>query len=448
MALKLENTVISVIGTGYVGLITAIGFTTKNFGVIATDCDKLKVKSIKKGVLPFYEPNIQPLLQKALLNKKLVFAANIEKTILNSDITFISTGTPSLPDGSINLQYIIEVAENVGSALKKKGKYHTVIVKSTVTPTTTEKIIKPLLETKSNKRCGRDFGLCFNPEFLREGSALQDILQPDRLIIGEYDERCGDTLEGLYRNFYEDHVPPILRTNLANAELIKYASNAFLATKISFVNTLANICEKTPGADVKTVAKGISFDKRIGSLFLNAGLGYGGSCFPKDLKALVSYAKKLGYDPILLDSVQKVNNSQPLKAVNFCRNFLANLKNKHIAILGLAFKPDTSDMREAISIPLINQLLKEGVHITAYDPAALPTAKLLFGDKIVYASSAIQTLKDADCCILVTEWDEFKKLQPDDFVKNMKQAILIDGRRIYNKELFNKKMKFAAIGAG
>jgi len=243
-------------------------------------------------------------------------------------------------------------------------------------------------------------------------------------------------------------MPPLERTNLPTAELIKYANNAFLATKISFVNTIANICEKTPGADVTVVAKGIGLDKRIGPLFLNAGLGYGGSCFPKDVKALIAYSKKLGYRPELLEAVENINETQPHKAVQLCKSFLGDLKGKRICILGLSFKPNTDDMREARSISLINRLLKEGANIAAYDPVAIPNAKSIFKNKIKYASSAIECLKNAECCILVTEWDEFKKLKPEDFTHTMRQPILIDGRRIYNPELFRQKLKFSAIGLG
>jgi UDPglucose 6-dehydrogenase len=287
-----------------------------------------------------------------------------------------------------------------------------------------------------------------NPEFLRQGSAFSDTLNADRIVIGSSDKRSGDTLEDLYRDFYGTHLPPIIRTSLATAELIKYASNSFLATKISFINSIANICEKIPGADVKTVAKGMGLDKRIGPLFLDAGLGYGGSCFPKDVKALVAHSKAIGYSPILLETAEKVNAAQPLRAVEFCNQALGNLKGKTIAILGLAFKPDTDDMREARVIPIVNQLTEAGAKVTAYDPVAIPVAKTIFKNKIKYAHSALECLKNADCCIIVTEWDEFKTLKPEDFIANMKQPILIDGRRIYDPAIFCQKMKFIAIGLG
>ena len=286
-----------------------------------------------------------------------------------------------------------------------------------------------------------------NPEFLREGSAVHDAQHPDRIVIGEHDKKSGDTLQNLYQKLHEEPIPTI-RTNLPTAELIKYANNAFLATKISYINTIANICEKIPGADITTVAHGIGLDQRINPRFLNAGLGYGGSCFPKDVKAIIAFSNKLGYTPTLLEATHEVNEKQANHTVEKAKNNLKELKGKTIAVLGLAFKPDTDDMREARSIPIINQLLHEGATVTAYDPVAISTAKSIFGDKINYASSAINCLKDADCCIIVTEWNEFKQLKPEDFKQHMKQPILIDGRRIYNPTEYTKKLEFAATGLG
>jgi UDPglucose 6-dehydrogenase len=346
------------------------------------------------------------------------------------------------------LKFIESSAHDIGKALRKKDTYHIAIVKSTVVPGTTQSVVKPILEWESKKACGVGFGLCMNPEFLRQGSAFQDTVNADRVVIGAYDKRSGDVLEDLYKGFYSERLPPLIRTTLSTAELIKYASNSMLATKISFINTIANICEKIPGADVKVVAAAMGLDKRIGPLFLDAGLGYGGSCFPKDVKALIACSKGLGYFPELLESVESVNKLQPLKAVQLCKELLGSLKGKRIAILGLAFKPDTDDMREARVIPIINQLVAEGANVVAYDPVAIPVAKSIFKDRVDYADSAISCLKNADCCLLVTEWDEFKRLTPEDYLANMKQPILIDGRRIYSPELFGKRVTFRAIGLG
>jgi UDPglucose 6-dehydrogenase len=445
----MEKPNISVLGIGYVGLCTAVGFASKGYNVIASTHDAEKAAKINKGIPPFHEPNLQNLLEKTIQNGYLkCFVDQTEKAVLETGLTFNAVGTPSRPDGSIDLQFIEASSRDMGKALHKKSTYHVVIIKSTVVPGTTQDLVKPILEKESKKKCGLDFGLCMSPEFLRQGSAFEDTMHTDRIVIGEYDKKSGDTLENLYKDFYAKNMPPTIRTTLSTAELIKYASNSLLATKISFINTIANICEKIPSADVKTVAAAMGLDKRIGPLFLNAGLGYGGSCFPKDVKALMAYSKNLGYPLKLLDAVEDVNKTQPLKAIQFCKEQLGNLEGKRIAILGLAFKADTDDMREARAIPIINQLTKEGAIVTAYDPVATPIAKTIFKNKIQYASSAISCLKNADCAILVTEWDEFKKLTPEDFTKNMKQPILFDGRRIYNPEVFSRKLKFTAVGLG
>ena len=439
---------ISIVGTGYVGLCTAVGFASKGSKVITSTHNPEKVASIKKGIPPFYEPGLQELLQKTVTEGYLKCVLSREEAILNTDITFIAVGTPSQLDGSIDLRYIKSSAREIGEALKKKKTYHLVVVKSTVVPGTTQNIVKPAIEKHSNKQCGANFGLCVNPEVLREGSAVHDTLHPDRIIIGEHDKKSGDILETLYQDFYDEEMPPLIRTNPPTAELIKYANNAFLATKISFINQIASICEKIPGADVTVAAEAIGLDKRIGPLFLNAGWGYGGSCLPKDVKALIAFSKGLGYNPSLFDAVENVNKAQPYKAIELAKSLMGDLRGKRIAILGLAFKPNTDDMREAVSIKIINKLLEEGASIDAYDPAAIPNAKKIFGDQIGYASSAIKCLKGADCCILTTEWNEFKKLKPEDFIQNMRQPTLIDGRRIHNPKQFSQKLKFAAIGLG
>ncbi|PVX24815.1 MAG: UDP-glucose 6-dehydrogenase, partial [Candidatus Bathyarchaeum sp.] len=372
----------------------------------------------------------------------------LEEAILNTSVTFIAVGTPSKADGSIDLKQIQDSATEIGKALNNKNGYHLVVVKSTVLPGTTENMVKPILEKQSNKRCGSDFGLCMNPEFLREGCAFYDTMHPDRIVIGECDKKSGDKLEGLYQEFYAEKDVPVLRTNLPTAELIKYASNAFLATKISYINTIANICEKTAGTDITTVAKGMGLDKRISPQFLRAGLGYGGSCFPKDLKALIAFSNQQNYDATMLQAVQTVNDSQANHVIELIKKELGELKDKRIAVLGLSFKPDTDDIREAKAVQIINQLLDYGANVTAYDPFAIPNVRAVFKNRIGYASSCIDCLKNADCCIIVTEWKEFKELKPEDFTQNMNQPILIDGRRIYNPEEFSKKLKFYAIGLG
>jgi UDPglucose 6-dehydrogenase len=440
---------ISVLGIGYVGLCTAVAFAKKGYDVVASTHDAEKARKISEGIPPFHEPNLQKLLEETIQKGHLkCLTGQTEKAVLQTDITFNAVGTPSRRDGSIDLEFIETSNCDVGKALNKKSTYHLVVIKSTVVPGTTQNLVKPILENESEKKCGLHFGLCMNPEFLRQGSAFEDTINTDRIVIGEHDQKSGDVLEDVYKDFYGKNMPPTIRTSLSTAELIKYASNSMLATKISFINAIANICEKIPGADVKVVAAAMGLDKRIGPLFLNAGLGYGGSCFPKDIKALIAYSRTIGCRSNLLECVESVNKTQPLKAVQLCKTLIGNLKDKRIAILGLAFKPDTDDMREARVIPIIKQLIKEGAKVIAYDPAAICNAKPVLKSRIQYASSAISCLKNADCCILVTEWEEFKKLTPQDFAENMKQPMLIDGRRIYDPREFNQKMKFAAIGLG
>ena len=367
---------ISVVGTGYVGLCTAVGFASRGISVIAVDSDNQKIEKICKGIPPFHEPGLGELLTKGLENGYIKCLNNqTQKAVLETDFTFIAVGTPSKPDGSIDLKYIESASKDIGKALEQKKSYHVTIVKSTVIPGTTQNVVKPILEDASNKKCGEDFGLCMNPEFLRQGCAFEDTTNADRLVIGSFDKKSGDTVDRLYDDFYGKAKPPTLRTSLATAELIKYASNSLLATKISFINMVANICEKIPGADVKVVAQAMGLDKRIGPLFLDAGIGYGGSCFPKDIKALIACSKNLGYDPEILVSVENVNKGQPLKAIQLCEKLVGSLNGKLIAILGLAFKPDTDDMREARVIPVINGLIKQGAQIIAYDPVAIPIAK-------------------------------------------------------------------------
>jgi UDPglucose 6-dehydrogenase len=437
---------ISIVGTGYVGLCTAVGFASRGYKVVASTHDPEKAELINKGVPPFFEYGLEEMLQKVVKKGYLKCVLDREEAVLSTGITMISVSTPSKPDGSIDLRFIGSSAREIGEALNKKDAYHLVVVKSTVVPGTTENMVKPSIEKSSGKRCGVDFGLCMNPEFLREGSALYDTLHPDRVIIGEHDEKSGDILESLCRDFLGEEMPPMIRTNLPTAELIKYANNAFLATKISFINTVANICEKIPGADVTVIAQGVGLDKRISSLFLNAGLGYGGSCFPKDVKALIAVSKSLGYSPALFNAVEDVNNVQPYQAVRLAKKLRGDLAGKRVAVMGLAFKPNTDDMREAVSIRVINELLEEGASVVAYDPKAVVNARYVFGDKIEYAQSSIECLKDAECCIVVTEWDEFKRLEPEDFIKHMKSPLVIDGRRIYNPQEFSRRLKFAAIG--
>jgi UDPglucose 6-dehydrogenase len=441
---------LSFIGLGSVGLCTAVCFATRGYKVTGSEIDRAKANQIRRGNPPFYEHSLNKLLIKAIKTGNLKITSNNEEAILKSDITFITVGTPSKTDGSISLSYITKASKEVGKALKKKeGRTaHVVVVKSTVTPGSTQNVVRPIIERNSGQKCCEGFLLCSNPEFLREGNAIGSTLNPDLVVVGGCNERSADMLVDLYREFYSENLPPIIRTNIPTAELIKYANNAFLATKVSFINTIANICEKTPGTDVRKIAEAIGKDHRINPYFLDAGLGWGGSCFPKDVKALISFSKGLGYDPELIQAAWKANEDQVRFTIQKAKKELGVLKGKNIAILGLAFKPNTDDLREARSLELIKGFLKQGAAITAYDPMAIANARRILKQKIGYASSAIECLKNADCAILVTEWEEFKKLGPEDFTRNMRKPVLIDGRRIYDPGKFSKKLRYIAVGLG
>jgi UDPglucose 6-dehydrogenase len=437
-----------VIGMGPVGLTTAVCLSAKRNKVIGVDVDESKVTAINSGKIPFHEPQLEKYLKRALgLGFECV--SDIRQAISQSRISFITVGTPLGTDGEADLDQVKVAAESIGSSLKQMEEYHLVVLRSTVPPRTTMSTIRPILESASMKRMPVDFGLCVNPEFLREGSAIHDMLHPDKIVIGAIDKRSGDVLSRLYREFCGRKVR-IIRTSPTNAELTKYANNAFLAMRVSFINTIANICQSLEGADVRTVAGAIGLDKRIGPYYLDAGLGFGGSCLPKDVKALVRFSmKKLSYYPSLIAEADTTNAAQPLKAVALVRQALGELRSKRIAVLGLSFKPDTDDLREAVSIPIIKSLLAEGAAVVAYDPIALKNARRIFGDKIEYADGAMNCTHKADCCMVVTEWDQFKKLRASDFKTRMRKPLVVDGRRIYEPaEFIAAGVEFYAVGLG
>jgi len=408
---------VATIGTGYVGLVTGACLADMGNEVICVDILPEKVDMINQGKSPIYEEGLQEILSRSV-GKNLKATTDLDMAIENSEISFICVGTPSDGDGKIDLQYIKSAAEGLGKALASVDN-HTVVVKSTVVPGTTEKVVIPALEKNSGKKAG-EFGVCMNPEFLREGVAVEDFMKPDRVVIGQYDENSGKKLAELYKSFH----CPILRTDLKTAEMIKYASNSFLATKVSFINEIGNICKKL-GIDTYTVAEGMSLDHRISPNFLRAGLGWGGSCFPKDIKGLVGHAKELGYEPKLLQSALKVNQKQPEILLDMARKKAGSFDGKRIAVLGLAFKAETDDTRESQSFPVIKKLLDEKATVVAYDPKAEENTKEEFPD-IEYAPSAEDALKDADIVLILTDWEEFQNLN----YSGMKNKIVIDGRNI------------------
>ena len=401
---------ITVVGVGYVGLTTGVAFAELGNNVRLIDIDKEKIEKIRKGIAPIYEEGLQEMLQR---NMDRIKATTTYNEI--DDIVFVCVGTPSLPDGSINLSYVKEAVENAARNMEEG----IIVIKSTVFPGTTEKILRPIAEKYSNK-----ISLAMNPEFLREGKALHDFMHPDRIVIGARDEKTAEMLKELYKPIDA----PILVTNPTVAELIKYASNAFLATKISFANEIGNLA-KLLGIDVYEVMKGVAMDHRISPYFLNAGIGFGGSCFPKDLKALRAGAKKLGYDMRLIDAVLKINEEQPLRLLKILEKYV-ELEGSIIAILGLAFKANTDDVRESRAIPIIKELLKRGAKIKAYDPMAMENMKKIFPE-IEYCNSIEKAIENADACLILTDWKEFEEINFD----AMKRKIVIEGRRILkNKE--------------
>lgn len=416
---------ISMIGTGYVGLSTGVGFAVKGNDVVCVDIDREKVEKINQGVSPIYEPLLEDYLKKVLKDGKFRATTDLKEAIEQTEVSFISVGTPSKEDGSIDLKYIEEVSRQIGEVLKGK-EYHVVVVKSTVVSETTEKVVIPNLEKSSGKKASESFGVCMNPEFLKEGKAMEDFLKPDRVVIGSIDKKSGDVIERLYENFQA----PILRTDLKTAEMIKYASNALLAAKVSFSNEIGNIC-KLLGINVNDVMRGVGLDSRISEKFLRAGCGYGGSCFPKDVDALIRKAKDLGYDPKLLREVHDLNLRQKVRLVEQLESRMGDLKDKTVCVLGLAFKPDSDDIREASSVSIISKLLEKGANVRAYDPKAITNMKKVFPD-IEYPENAKEAIKDSDACLIVTEWKEFKNLSEKDF-ETMKNRIVIEGRKVLDR---------------
>ncbi len=431
----MSNFKVSIIGLGYVGLVTGCTFSKLGFEVVFADVDKTKVDLLNSGKAPLYEPGLEELIQAGIAQYTMSATTSTSAAILGTDITFVCVGTPSKADGAIDLKQIGKSSEEIGTALKAKQDYHVVVIKSTIVPLTTEESVIPILEKYSGKKGGDDFGVCVNPEFLREGNAVQDSLSPDRIVIGEYNVKSGDTLTELYNSFNA----PIIRTDLRTAEMIKYASNAFLATKITYANEMANVCE-TLGIDVYKVMEAVGADARINPQFLNAGCGFGGSCFPKDLKALAALAESKGYKPMLLNSVLLLNENQYFRLIEMVESLLGELHGKRIAVLGVSFKPETDDVRETRALPLIKTLLEMDAVVVAYDPKGLENFRDLIGDwfvkmgfdisKLIYADSVEIALKNADACIIQADWDEFKKLGMDDF-KAMKKPLVIDGRRTF-----------------
>jgi nucleotide sugar dehydrogenase len=444
----LSRTIISIFGMGRVGLVTAVCFARKGYRVIGIDPDKGRLSKIREAEPVFFEPKLLEYQKEAIESGNLS-VTNVPILSAESNLVYVTVPTPNNDDGSINLEYLKKATTSIGQSLRRSHNHQIVMIKSTVTPGTTRNIVKRILESESDRVAGRDFRLCSNPEFLREGKAIHDTEFPDRIILGSDHAETLELVTDFYKDLYGQNTPPIVSTSHENAEIIKYANNTFLAMKVSFINTIANIAERFPGGDVKTIAAGIGLDDRICPKFLDAGLGWGGSCFPKDLTALLSYSKMLGYTPDLIEATLRMNNQQKRRAVEIARDAMGSLDGKRIGILGLSFKPDTDDMRDAVSVEVIGALLAEGANVVAYDPAAEMNARVIFGNRISYAQDIAGCISNVDCAIVVTEWPEIAQIRPSTFLRLMRQPLVIDGRRVYDaKEFLGMGVRFFAIGLG
>jgi UDPglucose 6-dehydrogenase len=439
----MDNMKIAIVGTGYVGLVTATCLAEMGFSLTCVDIDAQKVENLKRGISPIYEPGLDDMLKRNIGKGRMTFTTSLASVMSNVDIVFTAVGTPPDKDGSADLQYVLDVARTIGRNLTK---YCLVITKSTVPVGTANLVRQTIADELKSRNVEIEFDVASNPEFLKEGSAINDFMKPDRIVCGVSSEKAKNILQKIYNPFVlNGH--PVIFTDIASSEMIKYTANAMLATRISFMNDIANLCEIV-GADINMVRKGIGSDSRIGSKFLYAGIGYGGSCFPKDVKALIKTADDLGSPLEVLKAVERVNERQ--KTVLFTKlskYYTGELSGKRIALLGLSFKPNTDDMREAPSLSLINKMLEAGCKVFAYDPIAMDEAQRRIGNVITYCSDVYETLQDADAMMLVTEWSEFRVLDMNKVRQLMKTPVIFDGRNIYDEnELAKADIKYFCIG--
>lgn len=427
MSIKGEKYNICIIGTGYVGLVSGTCFAEIGHRVICVDNNRGKIENLQRGISPIYEPGLENMILKNKRAGKLSFTTDIASAVKESDVIFIAVHTPTKENGETDLQYVEDVSKEVAKAM---DKYKVVVSKSTM-PVNTGQKIKEIVSKFCAK--GVDFDIASNPEFLKEGSAIQDFLQPDRIVIGVESKKAKKIMDDIYKPIQS----PIIFTSIESAEIIKHACNAFLATKISFINAIANICEKN-NADVGEVVVAMGLDKRIGPDFLKAGIGFGGSCFPKDVSAFINVAKKSGYDFSLLKEVKKINKKQREIFLDKIIKNVPDIKGKNIAVWGLSFKPDTDDMREAPSIDIINGLITKGAVVKVFDPVAIEKAKEIFKDQVIYYKNAQEALKDCDALVICTEWGQFKKIKPEEIKKLMKFPRIFDGRNMFSSEKMAK----------
>lgn len=415
----------TVIGSGYVGLVAGACLADMGNNVICVDNNSEKIARLREGMIPIYEPGLEELVKSNTKEKRLEFSTDLADAVKRSEVCFIAVGTPQGEDGSCDLQYVLNVAGEIADAM---NGYKVIVDKSTVPVGTAEKVAELV-----RSRTSFDFDVVSNPEFLKQGNAVDDFLYPDRVVIGSDSERATQIMQEIYAPFFRTGNRVIVM-DVKSAEMTKYASNSFLAAKISFMNELANLCEKV-GADAEMVRVGMSTDSRIGNKFLFPGLGYGGSCFPKDVKALINVGAENGCDMAIIRAVDEMNRKQRLFFVEKIKKYFNNdLKGRRIAVWGLAFKPKTDDMREAPSITIINELLKLGAEISAFDPKAMATAEMHFKDSIIYAENAYDALTNADCLLLLTEWNEFRRPDFERMKSLMHAPVIFDGRNQYNPE--------------
>ena len=421
---------IAVVGTGYVGLVSGTCLAETGVTVTCVDVDTSKIERLNAGGIPIYEPGLSELVAKNRASERLFFTTSLKEALVDADAVFIAVGTPPDEDGSADLRYVLGVAKEIGELIED---YIVVVTKSTV-PVGTNRRVKATIQAELEHRgVNVPFDVASNPEFLKEGDAVNDFMHPDRVVIGVESERAEKVMERLYHAFILNNTP-ILFMDISSAEMTKYAANSMLATRISFMNDIANLCELV-GANVDAVKQGIGSDTRIGTKFLNAGCGYGGSCFPKDVKALIKTGDDYGYNMGVLKAVEEVNNRQKtLLFQKIWKHYNGDLKGKHFGLWGLSFKPATDDMREAPSLVLIDQLLEAGATITAYDPVAMEECRRRIGDKIAYASAMYEALENADAMIVVTEWQEFKVPKFTYIERALKEKVIFDGRNIYSPE--------------
>lgn len=419
---------IAVVGTGYVGLVSGTCLAETGITVTCVDVDATKIQKLNQGGIPIYEPGLAELVARNRANERLFFTTSLQEALVDADVVFIAVGTPPDEDGSADLRYVLGVAREIGEII---NDYIVVVTKSTV-PVGTNAKVKQVIQAELDRRgVAVEFDVASNPEFLKEGDAVNDFMKPDRVVVGVASDRAGKVMERLYHAFILNNIP-IYFMDIPSAEMTKYAANSMLATRISFMNDIANLCELV-GANIDAVKQGIGSDSRIGKKFLNAGCGYGGSCFPKDVKALIRTGDDYGYSMGVLKSVEEVNERQ--KSVLFrkiCKHYNGDLKGKHFGLWGLSFKPATDDMREAPSLVLISELLDAGATVTAFDPVAMDECRRKIGDTISYAPQMYDALKDADAMIVVTEWQEFKVPKFTYIERSLKEKVIFDGRNIYS----------------